>query len=146
MNKSSKKTKRYERDHFDDGTWSSRYYQYGHWHGPNDVTLQFNRETNRVSGKGMDDVGSYDIEGIFSLGEHKMGLTKTYRNGTGDLSENSGHSVTIQTTWNENTNQFEGKWFVDTKHYRDDNKIEFKLQEQPPPIYIDVAKIDERSF
>ncbi|CAF3006669.1 unnamed protein product, partial [Rotaria sp. Silwood2] len=94
---------------FESGLWSSRYYQYDAWHGSHQLSLSFDPETSKVTGNGSDDVGDYNIEGIYSTTTHWMGLTKKYQNGTGDLSQNLGHYVTIQVTWNTNQRRFEGK-------------------------------------
>lgn len=54
-----------------------------------------------------------------------MGLTKTYRLGTGNPVENLGHDVTIQVEWNRYSQQFTGKWYVRTAKYHGSG--EFKM-------------------
>ena len=117
----------YQIEPFDTGMWSSRYQQYDMWHGPHQCSLQFDQATNRVTGAGNDDVGRFSIDGTFSTETHRMGLTKTYQLGTGDPTENSGHKVTIQLTWNDSTNRFEGKWYVQTKKYRGGGEFQLTL-------------------
>ncbi|CAF1532266.1 unnamed protein product, partial [Rotaria sordida] len=63
----------------------------------------------KVAGSGTDDVGTFTIDGIYSSKTHRIGLTKTYQRGTGNPSENLGHRVIIQLTWNAQNNQFKGK-------------------------------------
>ncbi|CAF3595305.1 unnamed protein product [Adineta steineri] len=115
---------------FQSGTWSGQYYQYGGWHGPYRCSLSFNSQLMNVSGSGVDDIGSFTIDGTYSNETHRIGLTKQYQLGTGDPSQNLGHQVIIQLTWNEKNNQFEGKWYVQTKKYHGDGKFQLKLDEQ----------------
>ena len=126
INQGSKGTVPYEKDHFETGPWSSRYYQRGRWHGPHTLSLNFDRGMSTVQGQGTDDVGEYTVEGIFSTKNHRMALTKKYRAGTGDTSENFGHSVTLQLVWNPANEQFEGKWFIQTAKYRGEDKFQLK--------------------
>jgi hypothetical protein len=113
---------------FESGFWSSQYYQYDAWHGPYRLMLVFDPETWKVTGSGSDDVGAYTIDGIYSTKTNRIGLTKTYQEGTGDLQQNLGHNVTIQMTWNSTQCQFEGKWFVQTNKYSGEDKFELKLE------------------
>ena len=117
----------YEKDHFENGIWSSRYYQNGRGHGPYSLSLRFDRGMSTVSGEGNDDVGTFTIDGVFSVKSHRMALTKKYQAGTGDSLQNFGHTVTIQVTWNGVNEQFEGKWFIQTARYRDEDKFELKI-------------------
>ena len=121
-------TAAYEKDHFQTGLWSSVYYQYGTAHGPHSWSLSFDRGASTVSGQGRDDVGSFAINGTFSLETHRMGLTKTYQRGTGNSLENFGHAVTLQLTWNAVNNRFEGKWFVRSPSYNGEGNFELKFQ------------------
>lgn len=132
--KASSNTSMHETDNkmvFQSGAWTSRYYQYRRWHGPQRLSLKFDHIAMKVSGAGSDDVGSFTVTGIFSTETQRLGLTKKYRLGTGNASENLGHSVTIQLYWNPNTNQFEGKWYVQTKKYGGEDKFELKFSNQP---------------
>jgi hypothetical protein len=113
---------------FESGFWSSRYYQYSAWHGPHQFSLLFDPATWKVTGTGLDDVGAYAIEGMYSTKTNRMGLTKTYEKGTGDPTQNLGHNVTIQVAWNLSQRQFEGKWFVKTSKYSGEDKFELKLE------------------
>lgn len=115
---------------FRSGVWSSRYYQYGRWHGPHKFSLSFNSQSMKVTGKGSDDVGTFTIEGDYSTGTQRIGLTKRYQVGTGNPSENLGHGVIIQLTWNAQNNQFEGKWYVQTGKYHGDGIFELKLEQE----------------
>ncbi|CAF0873525.1 unnamed protein product [Adineta ricciae] len=118
-----------DRNPFESGLWSNRYYQYNSWHGPFHFRLLFDPETPTVTGNGIDDVGEYEIEGMYSRKSNRMGLIKNYRQGTGDRTQNLGHNVTIQVAWNETQQQFEGKWFVKTSKYRGEDKFELKFEQ-----------------
>ena len=117
-------------DPFTTGIWSGRYFQYGHWHGPHKLSLSFKPQSMKVTGSGTDDVGSFTVDGVYSNETNRIGLTKNYQRGTGNPSENLGHQVTIQLTWNHVNNVFEGKWYVQTHKYHGENKFEltFKVQ------------------
>ena len=123
------KDQTYEKDHFENGTWSSQYQQYNTWHGPHLCSLEFDRGTNKVTGAGNDDVGQFTVDGTFSIETHRMALTKTYQLGTGNRAENSGHQVTLQLTWNGTTNQFEGKWYVQTNKYQGNGDFQLKFKD-----------------
>ncbi len=119
---------------FQSGAWSSRYYQYGKWHGPFQLSLKFDPGEMKINGSGSDDVGSFTITGIYSTKTQRLGLSKRYRLGTGNSAENLGHTVTIQLYWNPNNNQFEGKWYVQTQKYGGEDKFELKLSNQKHSI------------
>lgn len=124
------KTSRTEEiDCFKTGIWSSRYYQYKKWHGPYQLSLSFDRINSRVDGNGTDEVGTYIVEGTFCSKTNRIDLTKVYKQGTGDSSENFGHKVTIQLTWNPSHHQFAGKWLVQTNTYHGEDKFELKFEE-----------------
>jgi len=120
----------YEAAVFQSGIWSSRYFQYGKWHGPYKFSLSFDPQSMKVTGSGSDDVGTFTIDGNYSVTTSRIGLTKTYQAGTGNQSENSGHQVTIQLAWNAQNKQFEGKWYVQTSKYRGEDKFELKRDGQ----------------
>ncbi|CAF4225525.1 unnamed protein product, partial [Rotaria sordida] len=125
---------------FQSGIWSSRYFQYGRWHGPCQFSLSFDQQSMKVTGSGTDDVGTFTIDGIYSSKTHRIGLTKTYQRGTGNPSENLGHRVIIQLTWNAQNNQFEGKWYVQKNRYHGEAKFELVFNgEQQPPAYNSVS-------
>lgn len=129
VNQPAPKDQTYEKDHFENGTWSSQYQQYNTWHGPHQCSLTFDRGTNQIAGAGHDDVGQFTVDGTFSIETHRMALTKTYQLGTGNRAENSGHQVTLQLTWNSTTNQFEGKWYVQTNKYQGDGDFQLKFKD-----------------
>jgi hypothetical protein len=116
---------------FQSGTWISRYYQYGKWHGDYRMSLTFDSGEMKVKGTGSDDVGTFTITGIYSTKTQRLGLNKRYRSGTGNPTENLGHNVTIQLYWNPSTNQFEGKWYVQTAKYSGEDRFELKPANQP---------------
>ena len=114
---------------FQSGPWDGQYFQNNKWHGPYRVDLSFDAGL-RVTGSGVDDVGSYSVDGIYSTESCRIGLTKTYHLGTGNPLQNLGHNVTIQLEWNKMNNQFEGKWYVRTNKYNGENnfKLTFNYQ------------------
>ena len=57
-----------------------------------------------------------------------MALTKTYQIWTGNPLEKLGDQVTSQLVWNTTKNQFEGKWYVQTKKYRGDHVFNLKFK------------------
>jgi hypothetical protein len=108
--------------------WSSEYHQNGAWHGPHQCSLKFDRETGKIAGEGTDDVGRFTIDGTSNSEMLRMDFTKFYEVGTGNVKENSGHSVTVQLTWNPSTAQFEGTRYVEATncHGGDDFRLKFK--------------------
>lgn len=118
----------YEKVCFETGIWSSRYCQYNKWHGPYQLSLLFDRTLSKVNGHGTDDVGAFVVDGMYSSETQQITLTKVYKQGTGDPTENFGHTVAIQLTWNSNHNQFEGKWLVQTSNYHGEDKFELKFE------------------
>jgi hypothetical protein len=125
---------------FQSGTWEGQYYQYNAWHGPYQMNLHFDPQEWKVTGSGTDDVGMYSIDGIYSTHSRRIGLTKKYHPGTGNLSQNLGHSVIIQLEWNRYNNQFEGKWYVRTQKFKGsgDFKLNYDKQLQEPPSFASI--------
>ncbi|CAF3079326.1 unnamed protein product [Rotaria sp. Silwood2] len=130
VNQNINQQEAYKVNHFQSGIWSSRYFQYGRWHGPHHFSLSFNSQSMQVTGSGSDDVGVFTIDGIYSFETNRIGMTKTYQLGTGDRSENLGHQVTIQLAWNARNRQFEGKWYVKTCQYGGQDVFELKFDRQ----------------
>jgi hypothetical protein len=114
---------------YQSGIWSSRYYQYTGWHGPYQFSLSFDAQSMKVTGSGTDDVGTFIIDGTYSVEIHRMDLIKKYQIGTGNPLDNFGHEVTIQLTWNADNHQFEGTWYIKTSTYSGEDKFELKLDE-----------------
>ncbi|CAF1268622.1 unnamed protein product, partial [Adineta steineri] len=111
---------------FQSGTWESQYHQYNKWHGPHQVDLFFDMHQMKITGSGSDDVGLYSIDGLYSTQTRRIGLTKTYLSGSGNISQNLGHNVIIQLEWNRYNNQFEGKWLsLANEHWFIFNKYQF---------------------
>jgi hypothetical protein len=115
---------------FKSGYWSSRYFQFGAWHGPDSFLLSFEAISFKVTGYGSDEVGTFTINGNYSNKTGRMNLIKKYQLGTGDPTGNLGHQVTIQLAWNAKTCQFEGKWCVRTKSYYGKDKFELKFNKE----------------
>lgn len=113
---------------FESGIWTSRYYQYGTWHGPQELFLSFDPQMTKITGSGWDDVGQFTVEGTFSEITRRIGLTKTYKAGTGNELQNLGHTVVIQLNENVHSHLFEGKWFVQTSKYHGEDKFNLKFE------------------
>lgn len=124
---------------FQTGVWSCRYQQHNRWHGPHQLSLAFNSSMSRVTGEGTDDIGAFTVDGVYSYETNRLALTKVYKPGTGNTMENFGHKVTIQLNWNAQSNQFEGKWYIQTNNYRGEDKFELKLN-QPMEFFNQNAK------
>ena len=115
---------------FRSGVWSSLYFQHGRWHGPFKLSLSLNPQSMKATGTGSDDVGTFTIDGEYSTETRRFGLTKRYQAGTGNRAENLAHQVIIQLTWNAQTNQFEGKWYVQTSKYHGEDKFELRFEQE----------------
>ncbi|CAF1313922.1 unnamed protein product [Adineta steineri] len=114
---------------FSSGQWISRYFQYKQWHGPHLFSLFFNHKQQKVTGSGEDDVGEFSIDGIYSLNTRRIALTKKYQKGTGNSSQNLGHTVNIQLKWDSQKQLFHGKWYVKTKKYQGEDKFELQFDQ-----------------
>lgn len=124
---------------FKSGYWKSRYFQYGRWHDPCRFSLSFEGGSMKVTGSGSDDVGKFTIDGAYSMETSRLALTKRYQRGSGNLSENLGHHVTIQLTWNAQYSRFEGQWYVETSKYHGEDKFELKFDgHHPSTVYAKV--------
>ena len=128
INQTTNRTKKEDLTNiFRSGYWTSRYFQYGTWHGPHTFLLFFSHKELEVTGSGKDDVGEFSIDGTYSLCTGQLGLTKVYEKGTGNLSQNLGHTVNIQLEWNGDKCRFDGRWNVDTRYYRGQDSFELKF-------------------
>jgi hypothetical protein len=131
VDKTSSETKMEGLDNiFPSGHWVSSYFQYEQWHGPYTFSLSFNHHELKVTGSGIDEVGAFSIDGIYSLNTGRIGLTKIYQKGTGNQSENLGHKVIIQLEWNFEKHQFEGEWYVHTNKYHGKDKFTLKFDQE----------------
>ncbi|CAF1096719.1 unnamed protein product [Adineta steineri] len=115
-------------DQFVSGFWLSRYYQYDRFYRPHQFSLSFDSQTRQVNGNGVDDIGKFVVNGIYSINTNRLAIVKTYREETENSTENFGHNITIQVAWNSNQYHFEGKWFIKTRNYSGDGRIELKFE------------------
>ena len=119
---------------FQSGPWTSEYSQHNKPHGPHYVDLLFDDQKFEVTGAGLDDVGMYTLHGFYSTQTRRMGLTKTYQLGTGNPTQNLGHTVLIQVEWSRTSNQFEGKWYVRTRKFKGSGEFKLRSNRQQLPF------------
>ena len=102
---------------FIDGLYCGYYKQYGRNYPMVPFEMEFN--DGAVTGQGYDCVGDYRINGIYSDKTGRMAFNKTYIKGTGDLSQNFGHTVKIRLQYQNKSisKKFEGRWYVKTHRY-----------------------------
>lgn len=105
------------------GTWRGYYNQYGSRHAVCEFKLAFNGD--RVHGNGVDDVGSYSIDGFYSQGTGRIAFRKQYVQGStasnGRASrENLGHCVEYrgECAGTDLGHGVRGLWYVETALYR----------------------------
>ncbi|CAF4264942.1 unnamed protein product, partial [Adineta steineri] len=110
--------------------WSSQYFQYETWHGPHQFPLLFNSQTMKIKGAGSDDIGIFNIKGFYSTKTNRIVLKKVYKSNTGNTKGNSGHSVKMKLMWNEENNQFEGNWHINTTKYKGNDKFNLHFHEK----------------
>eukprot|EP01084_Bolivina_argentea_P155036 270214_1 len=115
------KERQSETDPFIDGLYDGFYFQYDKKYLMDEVKLIFDG-MGSVKGSGTDGVGDYNINGIYSENTARMQLNQIYIEGTGDLSENFGHTVKIRLEYNTAKKQFMGSWYVNTGKYEDTGK------------------------
>jgi len=104
--------------------------QFGVWHGPIYISLSFDPQMFKVTGSGCDDIGRFTVDGTYSTKTGRIGLTKIYRFDATTRIEHLEHQIIIQLVWNSETRQFEGKRYVRTKTYREENRFELKFSKQ----------------
>lgn len=131
------KSNSYDSSLFKSGIWSSRYLQYGIWHGPTYLSLSFYSHLCEVAGSGSDDLGTFTIAGTYSTKTGRMGLTKVSRSDAGNRTEQLEDQVIIQLVWNSQSRQFEGKRYVRNKTYHEENRMELKFSRPSPPPPVD---------
>lgn len=111
---------------FRSGSWAARSLQLDAWIGPYNYTITFESSSLKITGSGLDDVGTFLITGAYSKETSRILLIKAYQLGTGDPLKNFGHRVWVQLTWNDKNSQFEGKWHVRSKVYCGKGLFELK--------------------
>jgi hypothetical protein len=104
--------------------------QFGRWHGPDYFSLSFDSQTFQITGSGSDNIGMFVVDGIYSIKTGRIGLTQIYQSTNGNRAGNLEHQIIIQLVWNSQTRQFEGKRYVRTRTYREENRFELKFNKQ----------------
>lgn len=122
---------------FKSGVWSSRHLQDTLWQGPVRYMLSFDHHSFTVTGSGVDYIGSFTVDGLFSPETGRMALTKMYSVQNTRPSTSTKLRTIIQLQWNETAHQFEGKWYTQTKTYRAENRfyLKFNQHQQPSSLY-----------
>jgi len=110
----------YDTNLFQSGLWSYRYLQLGMWCGPNQMTLLFDCQFSKITGSGTDSIGTFSINGTYSMKTGRIALTKSYPLDT------MNHQIIIQLEWNIEKRLFEGKQFIRNEKYREVNQFELK--------------------
>eukprot|EP00746_Dinoflagellata_sp_MGD_P124480 gnl/MRDRNA2_/MRDRNA2_59080_c0_seq1.p1 gnl/MRDRNA2_/MRDRNA2_59080_c0~~gnl/MRDRNA2_/MRDRNA2_59080_c0_seq1.p1 ORF type:complete len:326 (-),score=52.06 gnl/MRDRNA2_/MRDRNA2_59080_c0_seq1:52-1029(-) len=105
------------------GTWRGYYNQYGSRHAVCEFKLAF--DGDRMHGNGVDDVGSYSIDGLYGQGSGRISFRKQYVRGSpaanGRISqENLGHYVEYrgECAGTDLGHGVRGLWYVETALYR----------------------------
>ena len=124
-----------EQNPFQTGIWSFQYHQYDRWHGPYRVLLSFDHQLYHVTGKGVDDVGRFTCDGLYSPENHQLNLTLRYDEDTGNVEENFGHTSTIALHWDLFKNVFGGTWHVRTNTYTGGGRFEMEFTEHIKPLH-----------
>jgi len=82
------------------------YEQYGVAHPMDPFSMHFtpteNGNSYKITGKGTDTVGQYLLLGVLNMDCGRMSIAKTYSMGTGDPTQNLGHTVQLRLAWDSN--------------------------------------------
>ncbi|CAF1106145.1 unnamed protein product [Adineta ricciae] len=108
---------------FQSGVWSSQYYRSEDCHGPFQFPLIFSSSNNKIKGYGSDDIGTFNVNGIYSDNTNRIVLIKKYQTIRNKSQEISKYEARAQLIWNNMTNQFEGTWKVKTAKNTDKGKF-----------------------
>ena len=101
--------------------FSGEYEQYGRWHPMQNFDVQFSEaddnQRRRISGFGRDTVGKYVLKGKYYHGTARLSIEKQYESGTGDPSQNLGHTVRLHLEWVGSRQEFMGTFHVSTSKW-----------------------------
>ena len=122
-------------DPFIDGKYFGYYKQYGSSHPMKPFDLLF--IDGIVTGHGSDDIGDYNIMGIYSDATQRIALYKAYIKGTGDHIQNLGQTVQIKVEYHKSANMFKGNWYVKESKY--EKRGEWIIQLCTPSIMEDTT-------
>lgn len=106
------------------GTWRGYYDQYGYEHQVCEFSLTF--ADGKVGGSGVDDVGAYQIEGVYGGPAGRVAFQKKYIAGSANDAgrvrhdENLGHVAEYrgEPAGPQLGQGLRGSWFVETSRYR----------------------------
>ena len=108
-------TKTNSYDPFITGKYFGCYQQYGKSHPIPAFELLF--VDGIVTGNGSDDIGDYNVMGIYSDETQRMALHKTYHKQ--NASVHTIYTVQIKVEFNKSVNMFIGDWYVRARNYQD---------------------------
>ena len=81
---------------FQTGIWIAQYSQNTRRHGLHELSLSFDTQSMKITESGSDDIGSLNINGIYSMETYRIDLEKNYISDAGDYLRNFGQQVNIQ--------------------------------------------------
>ena len=71
----------------------------------------------KIKGRGIDLVGGYKLKGTHNHENGRMTVDKKYIAGTGNPTENLGHTVKLRLAWDRETQEFIGTYHVSTSRW-----------------------------
>ena len=108
---------------FQSGSFSSYYFKDGTWHRSHSLLLAFYPEAGFiVHGSGRDNTGIFVITGVYSPRTLRIGLEKRYQRESGNSRTNHDHIIKIQAEWINDTQSFEGKYYLKAGKHREELK------------------------
>ena len=123
---------------FVDGKYRGYFVQNGLKTDFHDIFLHFNKRLGEVmlydERRPSDAIGSYSVTGKFKEGKSGLTLQKHYISGTGNPSQNLGHTVKTRLRYNRKTKEFWGIWIVNTFAYQGTGKFYVWLTETRPAL------------
>ncbi|CAF1223033.1 unnamed protein product [Rotaria sordida] len=91
------------------------------WYEPHNFVLTFHPQADyTVYGKGRDSLGVYVAKGIYSPRTLRMAFDKNYQAGLANVQQDQNQTMTIQVKWNPNTESFQGKYYLQSDGYREE--------------------------
>ena len=99
----------------------------GVWYSTRSTMLGFYPNAgNTVFGRGRDSLGNFSARGVFSPRTQKIAYDKVYQPGLNDAGQNHDKTMKVQVQWNENSQAFEGKYYLKEGSHRQKGKYILK--------------------